>query len=36
VFWHALAAGTIGGLVFSVGVIVVVSPVFFLRKVAHS
>ncbi len=32
VFWYALAAGTIGGLVFSVVVITVVSPVFFLRR----
>ncbi|SER13025.1 efflux RND transporter permease subunit [Neolewinella agarilytica] len=32
VFWHALAAGTIGGLVFSVIVILFVSPVFFLRR----
>ncbi|MFT7121479.1 MAG: multidrug efflux pump subunit AcrB [Neolewinella sp.] len=32
VFWHALAAGTIGGLVFSVVVITVISPVFFLRR----
>ena len=32
VFWHALAAGTIGGLAFSVNVIVLISPVFFLRR----
>jgi len=31
VFWYALAAGTIGGLVFSLVVITVISPVFFLR-----
>ena len=32
VFWYALAAGTIGGLCFSVVVIGVISPVFFLRR----
>ena len=32
VFWHALAAGTIGGLVFSLIIITLVSPVFFLKK----
>lgn len=32
VFWHALAAGTIGGLVFSLVVITLISPVFFLRR----
>lgn len=32
VFWHGLAAGTIGGLAFSLPVIALVSPVFFLRK----
>ena len=32
VFWHALAAGTIGGLVFSVIVIILLSPVFFVRN----
>ncbi|MFT7120083.1 MAG: multidrug efflux pump subunit AcrB [Neolewinella sp.] len=32
VFWHALAAGTIGGLFFPVVVIMVISPVFFLRR----
>jgi multidrug efflux pump subunit AcrB len=32
VFWHALAAGTIGGLTFSLLVITVISPVFFLRR----
>jgi multidrug efflux pump subunit AcrB len=30
VFWHVLAAGTIGGLLFSLVVITVISPVFFL------
>ena len=34
VFWHALAAGTIGGLAFSLLVIVFISPVFFLRRPA--
>jgi multidrug efflux pump subunit AcrB len=32
VFWYALAAGTIGGLLFSMVVIAFISPVFFLRK----
>ena len=32
VFWYALAAGTIGGLVFSLFVILCISPVFFLRR----
>ena len=32
VFWYALSAGTIGGLVFSLFVILFVSPVFFLRR----
>ena len=32
VFWYALAAGTIGGLAFSVVVITLISPVFFLRR----
>jgi multidrug efflux pump subunit AcrB len=32
VFWYALAAGTIGGLVFSLFVILFISPVFFLRR----
>ncbi|MEL7160000.1 MAG: efflux RND transporter permease subunit [Bacteroidota bacterium] len=32
VFWYALAAGTIGGLVFSLFVICLISPVFFLRR----
>lgn len=32
VFWHALAAGTIGGLLFSLIVIALISPVFFLRR----
>ena len=36
VFWHSLAAGTIGGLVFSVFVILVISPLFFLDKPAVS
>ena len=35
VFWYALAVGTIGGLVFSVFVIVAISPVFFLRKTSN-
>ncbi|MBC6994441.1 efflux RND transporter permease subunit [Neolewinella lacunae] len=32
VFWHALAAGTIGGLFFSLLVMAVISPAFFLRR----
>ncbi|NJB84491.1 multidrug efflux pump subunit AcrB [Lewinella marina] len=32
VFWHALAAGTIGGLAFSVLVIVAIGPVFFVGR----
>lgn len=32
VFWHALAAGTIGGLAFSVFVIVAIGPVFFVGR----
>ena len=32
VFWHALAAGTIGGLLFSVFVIIFISPLFFLAQ----
>ena len=34
IFWHALAAGTIGGLLFSLFVIIFISPVFFLRRTA--
>ena len=36
VFWYALAAGTIGGLCFSVVVIGLISPVFFLRRGGES
>jgi multidrug efflux pump subunit AcrB len=32
VFWYALSAGTIGGLTFSLVVILFISPVFFLRR----
>ena len=35
VFWYALAAGTIGGLVFSIFVILVISPLFFLSRPAE-
>lgn len=35
VFWHALAAGTIGGLVFSLLVILLVSPVFMARPLVR-
>ncbi|MFT4751517.1 MAG: multidrug efflux pump subunit AcrB [Bdellovibrionota bacterium] len=31
-FWYALSAGTIGGLTFSLVVILFISPVFFLRR----